>query len=232
MIAYRYYVVAKGKKPGIYHSWAECQREVNGFRNPLFKGFNELKGAQEWLAHPTLAKTQQKSSAKQKRVKDNGTNFAVYLWTDGGSRNHGNQKGQHVKPDDKAAWAYLIISGTQRFSAAGGEYGATNNRMEVMALLQALKKVKQLGKNNAKICATLDSRYVLDAIQKGWLSAWQRRGWKTASGTQVANQALWEELAQVLPDFSQLYFEWTKGHRDNQGNVFVDELLNKEMDQL
>ncbi|KRL03940.1 RNase HI [Liquorilactobacillus oeni DSM 19972] len=220
--------MARGRKPGIYHTWAECQREVNGFNKPLFKGFNEFSAAKDWLERPNFSP--QKVVSKKAKIAEK--KFALHIWTDGGSRNHGNKKGQHVKSDDKAAWAYLIDTNTQRFFDSAGEYGATNNRMEVMALLQALKKIKEIGKNKESICATLDSRYVLDALQKGWLRNWEKRGWKTASGSAVANQKLWAEVLSLLSVFPNLTYEWTKGHRNNEGNVFVDKLLNETMDKL
>lgn len=154
------------------------------------------------------------------------------LWTDGGSRNHGNKLGQHVKKNDKAAWAFLIKMNTDQVARSGGELGATNNRMEVMALLCALKYLIEHNLQNKSILAILDSRYVLDAIQKGWVFGWKRRGWKTSSGTEVANKELWMQMTTLLPRFECLAFQWTKGHQKNEGNIFVDRLLNETMDKM
>ena len=101
-----------------------------------------------------------------------------------------------------------------------------------MALRNALQILVKNQKQEDPIIAVLDSHYVLDPIMKNWLNGWQHRGWKTSTGSPVANQELWQEVIQLLPQFKQLHFQWTKGHANNQGNVIVDHLLNKTMDQM
>ncbi|EJF01458.1 ribonuclease H family protein [Liquorilactobacillus mali] len=229
-IAFKYYVVSQGRKPGIYKSWSECQVQVQGYQQARFKGFNDFGEAKAWLGNPN--KFIQKTSNQMNNSSSLEKQAEIILWTDGGSRNNGNKKGQHVKKDDKAAWAFLFINNNENFSQSAGEYGATNNRMEIMALLMALKELERQSLNNNRILAILDSRYVLDAVNKNWLSNWKRRGWKTSAGKQVANQELWQELAIQLNKFPNISFSWTKGHLNNKGNIFVDELLNKTMDKM
>lgn len=219
----KYYAVKKGRRPGIYKTWAECQKEVSGYPNAKFKGFLTLEGANEWL-----------QATENTVIPTKAVNYSnnILVYTDGGSRNHGNKLGQHVKADDKAAWAYFIKTKDQSYTGTAGEFGATNNKMEITALIQALTKLLELGLQDQPITAILDSHYVLDPIMKGWLTNWQRRGWLTAGGKPVANQKLWEEIFSLLPQFPNLHFDWTKGHATNAGNNKVDELLNKTMDQL
>ena len=219
------YAVRKGRHPGIYLSWPECQQEINGYPGAVYKSFSNESLAKEWLAGDN--KRQTKDHAGRLNDPD-----IIYLYTDGGSRNHGNKPGQHVKQTDKAAWALLISKGGQQFTKTGGEFGATNNRMELMALRNALQILVKNRKQEDPIIAVLDSHYVLDPIMKGWLNGWARRGWQTSSGSPVANQELWQEVIQLLPQFKQLHFQWTKGHANNQGNVIVDHLLNQTMDQM
>ena len=216
----KYYAVKKGRQTGIFNSWSTCQQQVNGFKQAQFKSFKTKRAAQVWLddealSHPPLNKTN-----------------SILLFTDGGSRNHGNHLGDHVHQNDKAAWAFLIHRNGHNVCGTGGEYGVTNNRMELMALKMALKVLGQRGWNNENILATLDSRYVLDGIQKNWLANWQRNNWVTSSGEPVKNKKLWQEIAALLPHFPHLYFQWTKGHANNKGNVIVDCLLNKTMDKM
>lgn len=226
-MAFKYYAVAKGHHPGIYTSWSACQQEVQGFEGARFKGFNEQKAAQEWLDQPTLAgKTATAEKWPAAETAD------IFLWTDGGCRNHGNKINQHVKKDDRAAWAYLIKTATDQYMASGGEFGATNNRMEIMALYQVLLFLQKKNLNHKKIFAVSDSKYVLQSITDGWLENWQKNGWQKNSGEKVANQELWQQLADLLPNFSQINFAWTKGHENNSGNVFVDHLVNKTMDKM
>ena len=231
-MAKKFYAVKKGYQPGIYTSWPECQRQVSGYAGAVYKGFPSRSTALVWLkGADTPAKPQQLSLslAADDAAFDSP---AIRLYTDGGSRNHGNKRGQHVKSDDKAAWAYLIEYRQQRITGTDGEFGATNNKMEVTALVKALEYLLAYHLNDGTILATLDSHYVLDPIMKGWLYGWRRRGWVTASGSPVANRELWETVLRLLPQFSRLRFSWTKGHAVNQGNNTVDELLNETMDQM
>ena len=145
----------------------------------------------------------------------------------------GRRRGDHVHQDDLAAWAYLIrFEDGLKITDTAGELGATNNRMEVMGLLKCLQRLLELNLQNEPIEGILDSQYVLNAINKGWLYNWVRRGWKTSGGKPVANQELWAEVSVLLPKFKQLRFKWTKGHANSHGNVTVDQLLNSTMDNL
>ncbi|MEN3954986.1 ribonuclease H family protein [Ligilactobacillus salivarius] len=216
----KFYAVKKGRKTGIFTTWAECQKQVSGFPKAEFKSFISKQEADNWLKEI-------KSSNENRRK-----NYSIIVYTDGGSRNHGNKKGEHVKKNDKAAWAYLIKYQGSIISDTDGEYGSTNNRMEIMALKKALLDLKQRELQNEKILVVLDSKYVLDAITKLWLQSWEKNGWKTSAGTGVKNKELWMEISRLLPEFPNLDYQWTKGHANDEGNNLVDELLNKTMDQM
>lgn len=216
----KFYAVKKGRKTGIFTTWAECQKQVSGFPKAEFKSFISKQEADNWLKEI-------KSSNENRRK-----SYSVIVYTDGGSRNHGNKKGEHVKKNDKAAWAYLIKYQGSIISDTDGEYGSTNNRMEIMALKKALLDLKQRELQNEKILVVLDSKYVLDAITKRWLQSWEKNGWKTSAGTGVKNKKLWMEISRLLPEFPNLDYQWTKGHANDEGNNLVDELLNKTMDQM
>lgn len=160
------------------------------------------------------------------------TPATITVYTDGGSRNTGNVAGGHVRAGDKAAWAYRIeLPADQVMTDSAGEWGASNNRMEIMAFLRALQALQQRGVNDQSIQFVLDSRYVLNAITQGWLAGWKRRGWKRSAGP-LANAELWADVDRLLGAFPHLSFNWTKGHATNQGNVFVDHLLNQTMDAM
>jgi ribonuclease HI len=104
--------------------------------------------------------------------------------------------------------------------------------MEIMALINGLQKIIDRYGEKAAVLVVADSKYVLDAIQRNWLSGWQRRGWKKANGEIVANKELWQAVASILKRMPNLEYRWTKGHATNEGNVFVDQLLNKTMDRM
>ncbi|MEJ6399768.1 ribonuclease H family protein [Nicoliella lavandulae] len=222
-MAQKFYAVRKGHQPGIYTTWAACKEQVDGFKNPRFKGFESEAAARAFLEGKDEAKPTQTYA----------TPATITVYTDGGSRNHGNYKNGQVKPTDKAAWAYLIeFSDDQDAqSKAGSELGATNNRMEVMALRNALMALLDQGKANEAIQVISDSEYVLKST-KQWLPGWKRRGWKRSNGAPVLNQELWQQIDQLLPQFKDLRLDWTKGHANNRGNQFVDKLLNQAMDQM
>lgn len=230
----KYYAVKRGRTPGIYTTWAECQRQVSGFSGAVYKSFASHQQALAWLqqSQPRQHRSQQLQLTLDDQARPAQPAATIKLYTDGGSRNHGNKRGQHVKANDKAAWAYLIEYRGAQQTGTGGEYGATNNKMEVLALINALQFLLDHRLNNETIAATLDSHYVLDPITKGWLYGWQRRGWRTASGSPVANAEQWQQLLGLLPRFTHLSFRWTKGHANNQGNNIVDGLLNQTMDKM
>ena len=225
MASKKFYAIQKGKKTGIFTSWDETKSYVSGYPGAIYKGFLTLEEAQNWL-------TGTPNNKLPKNKINNDRSKAILLYTDGGSRNTGNVAGGHVKKDDLAAWAYLIKKDGQKWSDSAGEFGATNNRMEIMALIKGLKTIKAQFGVKAPILVVADSKYVLDAIQKRWLDSWYRKSWRKADGQVVANATLWAEVYQLLPEFSDVSFTWTKGHADNDGNVFVDELLNKTMDKM
>ena len=227
----KYYAVRKGKKPGIYLTWPECKKQVDGFANARYKSFTSRVEAEKFLTG-TDSYSNKKSSPKKVTKTSNINDFDVVIYTDGGSRNHGNVKGGHVRTDDKAAWAYHISNNGQTYEGTAGELGATNTRMEIMALIQSIIRLNDLKINQQNAIFVLDSQYVLNAITKNWLNGWKRRGFKKADGGALANVELWKQLDQLLPTVPKKTFEWTKGHATNVGNNRVDELLNETMDKM
>lgn len=212
----KYYAVKKGRQPGIYVTWAQTEKQVKGFKGAVFKKFDNLQQAQAFL--------------KEKPVCHQHPD--IWLYTDGGTRNTGTHAGGHVQADDKAAWAYLIKTAQRSYQASAGQYEATNNQMELTAVLRGLQKLTSLHYNSQKILLVADSQYVLNPLTQGWLTTWRQHGWKKADGRPVANRDLWQQLEQQLRLFSKLQFSWTKGHSNNKNNNFVDHLLNQTMDQM
>ncbi|WP_056949212.1 ribonuclease H family protein [Lentilactobacillus kisonensis] len=233
----KYYAVKKGRTTGIFTTWPEAEKQVKGYPNAKFKSFKTQSEATQYLNGELAEPSHKPAKARHAVTKPtkklpSATDDDIILYTDGGSRNHGNVKGGHVKASDKAAWAYLIVTVDNRFSDSGGELGATNNRMEIMALYKALAYLNAHQLQDNHIHAVLDSKYVLNAINQHWLNGWQRRGWTRSGGQKLENKELWQALAGELRHFSHLELYWTKGHADNEGNVFVDKLLNKTMDKM
>lgn len=102
---------------------------------------------------------------------------------------------------------------------SGAEAKTTNNRMELTAVIQGLRALNK----PCPVVVTTDSRYVVDAFQKGWLANWQRNGWRTASKQPVKNEDLWRELMTVAWPH-QVRWEWIRGHAGHPENEMADRL--------
>ena len=114
--------------------------------------------------------------------------------------------------------AILEYQGVER-ELSGGEEKTTNNRMELTAVLQALQCLKQ----PCIVELYSDSKYVIDALQKGWAIGWRSRGWRKADKKPALNPDLWEELLR-LEELHTLHYHWVKGHAENELNNRCDEL--------
>ncbi|RMC51939.1 ribonuclease H family protein [Lactobacillus sp. ESL0228] len=210
------------------------QKDETSLKQAIAKIQNEsqtISKISKQQSNPPQSKTAPRFSNLNK-----SSEYFATIYTDGGTRNTGNFKGGHVRATDKAAWAYLIEwqqEGKQMSTYdSNGEFGATNNKMELTALIEALKKLLELGFNKKPLLFVLDSQYVLNPIIKGWLKGWKKRGWRKSTPGEIANLECWQELDRLLAQFLQPKFEWTKGHANNRGNEFVDRTLNKFMDQM
>lgn len=118
--------------------------------------------------------------------------------------------------------AVLIYNGVEK-QLSGSEKETTNNRMELSAVITALKALKE----PCKVTLTTDSKYVCDAINKGWLNSWQKNSWKKADKKPVLNIDLWQELLPLL-DKQRVEFIWVKGHNGHKYNEICDKLAVAE----
>lgn len=105
----------------------------------------------------------------------------ITIYTDGGSRNTGNRKGGHVNSTDKAAWAFLILHEEKEYTKSAGVFGATNNQMELTAILEALREIYRKKLMNKNIILISDSKYAIDSINKGWLASWAKNNWRNST---------------------------------------------------
>ncbi len=120
-------------------------------------------------------------------------------------------------------WGVFLKSGDTEKELFGGESNTTNNRMEMMAVIQALEALKR----PCKINMYLDSKYVLQGITE-WIHGWKARGWRTASKEPVKNVELWQRLdALVASGGHDINWRWVKGHAGDPGNERADALANR-----
>ena len=117
----------------------------------------------------------------------------------------------------KGGWAAVILNGNSIEKISGSAENTTNNRMELMALISALKFVKD---QNLEIFT--DSKYAKDGIEK-WIINWKKNGWKTSNKEDVKNKDLWIELDK-LNKKKKIKWTWVKGHAGDKYNSLADEL--------
>ncbi len=123
-------------------------------------------------------------------------------------------------------WGVLLKAGGTEKELFGGERATTNNRMELMAVIQALSALKR----PCEVTLFLDSQYVLKGITE-WLPGWKAKGWRTASKQPVKNVELWQQLdALVQQGGHQIDWRWVRGHNGDPGNERADALANRGVD--
>ena len=118
--------------------------------------------------------------------------------------------------------AILIYNGVEKI-VSGSEDNTTNNRMELLAVIKGLETLKEV----CSVNLYSDSRYVVDAFNEGWISAWQLNGWKTSSKKEVKNVDLWQSLL-TLTSTHNVTFIKVKGHADNPYNNRCDKIAVEE----
>lgn len=113
----------------------------------------------------------------------------------------------------------ILMYGSAKKELSAGYRLTTNNRMEVLAVIVALETLKE----PCSVILYSDSRYVVDAIKKGWVTKWKASGWYRNKKEKASNVDLWERLLVQL-ERHKVQFRWVKGHADNPGNERCDEL--------
>ena len=132
----------------------------------------------------------------------------VHIYTDGACSGNPGPGG----------WGAVLIYGAKEKEISGGEANTTNNRMELLAAIQALRQLKE----PCRITLHTDSKYVQQGITE-WVEGWEKRGWKTADKKPVKNVDLWQALVKEAARHN-VQWKWVKGHADNAYNNRADEL--------
>ncbi len=137
------------------------------------------------------------------------------IWTDGACKGNPGPGG----------WGVFMRWGDRTKEMCGGEVSTTNNRMELTAVIEALRAIKR----PVPMTIFLDSQYVRNGIEK-WMDGWKKKGWRTASGSAVKNVDLWQALDDLIARHN-IEWEWVKGHAGIEGNEKADELANRGVPQ-
>ncbi len=140
----------------------------------------------------------------------------VEIYTDGACRGNPGPGG----------WGVWMIAGGHEKELFGGDADTTNNRMELMAVIEALRALKR----PCKVILHTDSQYVQKGISE-WIHKWKARGWRTADKKLVKNVDLWMELDQARAQHD-IDWRWIKGHAGHEGNEKADQLANKGVDSV
>ena len=124
-------------------------------------------------------------------------------------------------------WGAILCYGENELSLSGGEAHTTNNRMELTAVIEGLKKLKE----PCIVELYSDSKYVIDALSKGWAWGWKKKGWVKSDKKPALNPDLWDVLL-ALTQKHELHYHWVKGHADNAYNNRCDAMAVAEWQKL
>jgi ribonuclease HI len=228
----QFYTIVKGRVPGIYDRWSGeggAEEQVKGYPGAVFKGFVTRAEAETYLRSggkelpaakpsfetkdqpvPVAQPTRSMPSAYQAEL-DAGK---VVIFTDGASIGNPGPGGYGV----------VQLFGKERKELSAGFRCTTNNRMELLACIVALRGLNR----PAPVIIFSDSRYVVNAVEKGWARRWQKNGWmrlpdENGRPQRAENSDLWEEMLNLLDRFT-VDFRWVKGHASNLENERCDRL--------
>jgi len=137
--------------------------------------------------------------------------MVITIYTDGACSNNPGVGG----------WGVVILKNNETICLNGGRKDTTNNQMELIANINALKYFK----SSTKIVIYTDSKYVKDGIET-WIITWKKNGWKTSFKKQVKNKDLWIELDKQISRHT-ISWKWVKGHSGNKYNEHADYLARK-----
>jgi ribonuclease HI len=140
----------------------------------------------------------------------------VVIHTDGACRGNPGPGG----------WGAILTSSGKEKELYGAERETTNNRMELMAAIQALEALKR----SCDVTLVTDSEYLRKGVTE-WLQKWRRRNWKTADRKPVKNQDLWQRLERAMSGH-RLHWKWIKGHSGHPENERADQLANRAIDEM
>ena len=135
----------------------------------------------------------------------------IQIWTDGACSGNPGPGG----------WGALLVAGSKRKEIYGGDPDTTNNRMELLAAIEALTALKK----PSAVTLHTDSTYVKDGLTK-WIHGWKRNGWKTAAKKPVKNKDLWQAL-EAACERHDIKWVWVKGQAGDEGNEKADELARR-----
>jgi ribonuclease HI len=209
----KYYAVRKGRQSGIYQDWDTCKAQVDGFAGAQYKSFSTREDAARYLAGEDSAGR----SSGPKPPRGQSTHEPVpaghvVIYADGACSGNPGRGG----------YGTVVLSGDQRRELSAGFRKTTNNRMEILGCIAGLDAIEE----RSDITIYSDSKYVVDAVTKGWAETWRSRGWnRKVEGELVpaSNADLWARMLDLC-EWHRVAFRWVRGHDGNIENERCDEL--------
>lgn len=150
---------------------------------------------------------------------------SIEIYTDGSLKKSGQTM-------TFGGWAFVVSRDAKEiYSAAGSEHNTTNQRMELMAICQALEYAAATRRPSERVIIYSDSAYAINCYQKDWYLGWLYNGWMNSKNEPVANQDLW---MKIIPYFDDFWYDFrkVKGHNNNLWNEEADELAQAAADGL
>ena len=213
----KYYVVWRGREPGIFSTWDDCAAQVSGYTAAEYKSFDTLREAREaYQANYADYAGKTKTSLTQVQLRAYGKPIVPSYCVDAACSGNPGPGG----------WGAILDYNGTRKELSGGEAETTNNRMELTGAIVALESLKR----PCKVEMHVDSAYVKDGITK-WIHGWKRNGWKTADKKPVKNEDLWQRLEIALKPH-KIEWHWVKGHAGHPENERADELARMAIAEL
>jgi ribonuclease HI len=133
----------------------------------------------------------------------------IQIYTDGACKGNPGPGGYGV----------VLISGDRKKELSGGFLKTTNNRMELLGCIEGIRSLKK----TSSVVLTSDSKYVVNAMEKGWAKKWRSKGWMLSPSKPAKNPDLWEQLLELCVEHT-VEFKWVKGHNNHPENERCDEL--------
>lgn len=225
MAKQKWYVVWQGRDPGIYTSWADCQRQVKGVSGAKFKSFPteaEASAAFSGGGRSGVAKGAKAGGAKKSRSKPGGAEKAplapvdLELYCDGACDPNPGPAGSGVAVYRNGALAALHYG---LYTPQG-----TNNTAELHALLESLKLAREAVAAGESVRIRADSSYALKAISE-WAPGWKKRGWRRANGDPVKNPDIIKPAFELYQEIgAKIELAHVKGHSGIEGNELADRM--------
>ena len=157
--------------------------------------------------------------------KRNNQQISIFeIFTDGSCKSLGSVR--------FGGWSFIALRGGEfLYRASGGVQDTTNQRMELLAIRNALEYASLNRRPNEKVIIYSDSAYAINCYQKEWYEGWRRNGWLNANKQPVANQDLWEEILPYFDNF-WYYFDKVKAHANNYWNNECDRMAQEQAQEL